>query len=427
MRHRIALLLALLGIVVSGVVAQDGSTDEIVISTALQEQLDGMEVAVMELRELAALSPMERDFPTREEAIALLLADVQKQLPDKELFEETQFYRAFDFFGPEVDLWNVYSALLADQVAGFYDSDTQIMHILLLSGEPLGDSLPPFERITYAHEYVHALQDQHFGLAALANIEEPDCLYAALALVEGDAMVITEQYMTLLLETEPIVFFELAATALSVDTAVPEETPPILEVELMSPYLDGAELVAVLYDQGGWEAVNAAYTNLPQSSEQILHPEQYLSGDVPLPVEIVEVGDILGAEWTLLFNRTLGEFYLREYLATQLNSVQANRAAAGWGGDRYGLYYNEVTDQRAWVLRLAWDAPEDAAEFVAAYQEFAGLRMDTTIDDPVLGDTLCWQNDTEIEALCLLDQGDTFIAYAPTWELAAGMIAAQED
>ena len=70
---------------------------------------------------------------------------------------------------------------------GFYDPDTQEMNTLLLSGDELGDELPPIERITYAHEYTHALQDQHFGLNDYldAIVEEPDATLAAMSLVEA--------------------------------------------------------------------------------------------------------------------------------------------------------------------------------------------------------------------------------------------------
>lgn len=407
---------------------------EAVISPALLEHLDTLESRVSQLRELDARVSITRIFPTRDEAMEIIIALAEEDLTDEVLFQETQFYRAFDFIDATVDLWEVYTILLADQVAGFYNPDTGEMHTLQLSGGTLGDKLPPVERMIYAHEYTHALQDQHFGLNPLLDsIEEPDALLAAMSVVEGDATLVMQEYMMALVLEEPNLVFQLMTAVLTLNVTVPEGTPPILEAELMMPYMDGMEFITVVRDRGGWDAVNAAFANLPVSTEQVLHPEKYFAGEMPQIVTLSPDTPPEGAPegapedgWELLFERTLGEFYLREYLGTQLGNRAAQRAAAGWGGDRYRLYYNTNADEHAWILRLAWDTPTDAADFVSAYTDFAQLRMGApaeTIDDTGLH---CWQDAETAEALCLLDDGDTFVAYAPDWEIAAAMIANEQ-
>jgi len=420
----IHLTLIIVTLLFGTVSAQDTAVGE--ISPALIEQLDDLEAAVMELRELDALFPVDRLFPTREQAIETVLALSEEELSQQVLFEETQFYRAFDFIGDDLDLWEVYAELMADQVAGFYNPDTQEMNVLLLTGDELGDSLPPLERITYSHEYVHALQDQHFDLNAFMDgIEEPDAILAATAVVEGDASLAMQDYMLVLLQDEPGLAFQLLGDIMSLGVEVPESTPAILEAELTMPYLEGMEFVATLRNGGGWEAVNAAFADPPISTEQVLHPELYLSREAPLVVEVADMSALLGDDWQIVFTRTLGEFYLREYLDTQLAGRAAGRAAAGWGGDRYHLYYNESTGQLAWILRLAWDTPGDSAEFFNNYQDFAASRPGSQNTIFAQREILCWQNDAVEEALCLLGQDDVFVAYAPNWELAAAMIAGQ--
>jgi hypothetical protein len=406
--------------------AQGDSDDLPVVSPLLLEQLDDLEADVMELRELEMTQSIERLFPSREDAVETILAMTQEELTDEVLFEETQFYLAFDFIDEGVDLWEVYAALLADQVAGFYDPDTEEMTVLLLTGGELGDSLPALERITYSHEYVHALQDQHFDLDAYTeDLYEPDATLAAMSLVEGDATLAMQDYTMVMLQKEPELSFQILADILAIGIEIPEGTPAILEAELTMPYVDGMAFVMALRNQGGWDAVDAAYANPPASTEQILHPEKYRSGDLPVRVEIIEVDPVLGDGWAMLYERTLGEFYLREYLDTQLSSSKAGRAAAGWGGDRYQLYYNEADNQRAWVLRLVWDTADDAAEFGEYYQEFAQSRIagEVLMDDDTMR---CWQIEIDVEALCLLQGDDVMIAYAPNWELAVEMIAAQQ-
>ena len=65
------------------------------------------------------------------------------------------------------------------------------MNVILISGGVPEDSLPIAESVFYSHEYVHALQDQHFDLeayqASIVDLDNYDLAVAHQALVEGDA------------------------------------------------------------------------------------------------------------------------------------------------------------------------------------------------------------------------------------------------
>src|ERR1700704_3622266 len=58
--------------------------------------------------------------------------------------------------------------LLTDQVIGVYDTDTRSLFVV---NDQAG--FGPAQRLTYAHEFNHALQDQHFNLDKLAP-KHPD-------------------------------------------------------------------------------------------------------------------------------------------------------------------------------------------------------------------------------------------------------------
>ena len=424
-RPLIAIVLLLLAVLMAmPALAQDDDSGP---SPVLVAQLEQLEAIVIELRGLDALRPVTRLFPSREAVIAFLAETFEAEVTDEDVFIATQFYRAFDFAGADFDLATTYLQIMGDQVAGFYNTDTGEMNVLLTGSGVLGDSLPPLEQVIYAHEFTHALQDQHFDLTLLQEIDEADAQLAALALVEGDATLLMQQFMmTSLTEAGPAALLMLLAQSMSAQASFPPDAPPILEAELSMPYLEGMEFVSALYQQGGWDAVNAAFVDPPQATAQILHPERYLQGIAPGVVEVLPGASVLGEGWELLQEATLGEFYLREYLRTQLDRRAAPRAAAGWYGDRYRLYHHAGDDARAWVLYLVWDSDQDAAAFSDAYQQFAAARMG--VDGAAVGFSLCW--DGADDALCLLDiidDGRTYIAYAPTVELAAGMIVAQVD
>lgn len=395
-------------------------------SPQLVAQLEQLEATVAQLRGLEPLRAVPRLFPSRAEVIEFLAEMFEAEVTDDEVFAATQFYRAFDFVGPGFDLATMYLQIMGDQVAGFYNTSTGEMNVLLTGGGAPGDSLPPLEQVIYAHEFTHALQDQHFDLTQLDAIDEADAQLALLALIEGDATLVMQRYLLSLAESSPAVLLLLMAQSMAMNTDFPPDAPPILEAELTMPYLDGMEFVTRLYQHGGWDAVNAAFADPPQATAQILHPQRYLDGIGPGVVEVLPVDSLLGAGWELVQEATLGEFYLREYLKTQLSRRAAERAAAGWYGDRYRLYHHAGDDTRAWVLHLMWDSEQDAEAFSDAYQTFAAARLPQRVDDGA--DMICWGGADE--ALCLLDfsaDGRTLIAYAPTPELAAALLMAQVD
>lgn len=77
--------------------------------------------------------------------------------------------------------------LQAGQVIGFYDTVSKGLYVLSQSGGVGG-----LEKLTFSHEYTHALQDQNFGLDKLATNtpDQGDRDLARTALPEGDATLV---------------------------------------------------------------------------------------------------------------------------------------------------------------------------------------------------------------------------------------------
>ena len=63
-------------------------------------------------------------------------------------------------------------------------------------------------------------------------------------------------------------------------------TPPILRETLTFPYTTGAFYVQSAQTAGGWAAVDAFYDRMPESTEQILHPEKYAANEAPVAVDL---------------------------------------------------------------------------------------------------------------------------------------------
>lgn len=395
------------------------------ISPDLEAEMRALEDATRQIRELDG-EAVERAFPTREETIQYLTDLFDEQLPIDEAARYHDFYVALGLLDPSIDLREVYLTLLGAQVAGYYDSDTRIMNVIPVSGE-MTDDLSITEQIIYVHELTHALQDQFFGLDALledeATADHPDRTLAMTSLVEGDASAVMNVYTQEIVSRNPLAAFQLLGEGLQAgNLTLPPGTPQILARELVFPYEAGMIFVTALFQvNDDWDTVNAAFASPPTTSEQILHPQKFIDGEGAVDVESDDLSAALGDGWTMTWDTTLGEWYLREHLATELPRAEAYSAAAGWGGDRFHVYTLPDKDQLAFSLQLVWDTPAEQSEFEKAYISFGDARYETTAENG------CWSD--VASALCLVaDENGTRVGQAPTLEAAqllAGLRAAE--
>lgn len=205
-------------------------------------------------------------------------------------------------------------------------------------------------------------QPQHYDLTALFARAEGNSDYqmAIKGLVEGDATLTMGLYARENLTAMDIANYQMEEfQSIDLSSVLTGRSGPLTESAAYFPYQEGAAFVAVLYQEGGWSTVDAAFENPPRSTEQVLHPEHYFSGDEPT---IVQLPTLHLNGWHSIAEDTLGELYLRIYLEHELDFEQAIPAAAGWGGDRYQVL-GDAQGRLALALQTAWDSPADAREF----------------------------------------------------------------
>jgi hypothetical protein len=309
-----------------------------------------IEQQVRDLRDLPAADIGPPEILTRAE-----LAQVLPGLLEPAL--DNQTLRALGLLTADQDIVALTEQLYTAQVLGFYDFDAKRMVVVTDAG------LTPAARITYAHEYTHALQDAAFDSSAAqeAVAGQRDQELALLGLEEGDA--------TTAMVLWAIGHLSAGELAGITETPVPDMSGiPAWMVRLLEfPYLSGAEFVGQLYASGGWDAVNAAYDDLPASTEQVLHPEAYVAGQAPVAVEALDLAAALGAGWTNVTDTTLGEAWMSIWLeGLGVAQAAADVGADGWGGDHLTV---ATAADGSWALgwRIAWDAPIEATEFETAY------------------------------------------------------------
>jgi hypothetical protein len=304
------------------------------------------------------------------------------------LTEAQPVYQLLGLISPDDDLMELQLGLVTSQVLGFYDTDEKAMFLVGQDHE-----LDTLGVITLSHEFVHALQDQHFDLDALMEEAEGDwdTELAVLALVEGDATLAGMDYARRFISLADLLAIDF--DEISRQTSELEGFPEALQQELAFPYEAGTGFASTLFDEGGWTAINSAFDAPPATTEQVLHPEKYIAGEAPHEIVLPDLASELGGGWRLQGGNTLGEFLLGNHLDTQLSRSEAVGAAAGWGGDRWALYSDGAAG-KLFLLVVEWDAPEELREFFAAYLDFLDARSDGAWE-PLGDDAARWEGPRE--------------------------------
>jgi hypothetical protein len=395
----------------------EGTASPMPIPAEVASQMDLIESQVASLRELSPQEGVERFLLTPEELREIVTNDFFEDYTSEEALDEVLELAAFGFLEPGYDIYNLYLDLYSEQIAGFYDDDVKSMYVVQ------GSEFRAPQRLTYSHEFVHALQDQHYNFKEGLNYSDEACeedserCFAILSLVEGDASLVETQwfltYATRQDQIEIIEFYE------SYSSPVLDSAPDFLGDSLVFPYVYGIEFVQYLYDRGGWPAVDAAYANPPVSSEQIIHPERY-PDDQPVTVSLPDLLPLLGSGWREINRNVIGEYYIYLLLAkgsdlnARLDDDEAWQAAEGWGGDEYLVFYNDDREETALALHIVWDTEKDAQEFAESFNRYANARFGAPTTDQ--GAQLAWSQANSFH-LFTIDGNSTTWVYAPEDEL----------
>jgi hypothetical protein len=284
------------------------------------------------------------------------LEDLDRSYPESRRRADEEVLKLLGLIEPGVDLRSISASVFGEGVAGYYDPRSKRLRIVT------GTTPDALGEIVLAHELTHALEDQRFGLG-LGDGESDDAALARLALVEGTATLVMQDYLLRFVGAEKALS-GLLGSAMQTGPAL----PPFLQAQLVFPYVDGMRFAQTLRSRGGgsWKLVDLAdRIRVPESTEQVLHPQKWVEVEPPLRVPL-RVS--LGAGWRRAASGTWGEWQ-----TGQLLGGSANAAAAGWGGDRYELWQRATCasaspcrDSDVLVMRWRWDTVPDAREFETA-------------------------------------------------------------
>ncbi|MDQ3327336.1 MAG: hypothetical protein M3506_02275 [Chloroflexota bacterium] len=380
-----------------------------VTRAAPQTEFDRIAADAAKIRGLGIREDIREDYLTREQLRERLSKQLDEEYKPADAMADERVLSAFGLIPEDLDLRELYLELYTEQIAGFYDTETENMYVI-----STGKRLNALGELTYAHEVTHALQDQHYDLDRLSKPYEDkndDTLLAITALIEGDAVALQNEYLI----SKPALIGRIqdAFEEEQISSEKLGSAPPIISESLLFPYDAGARFVTALRQDGAWKNVDAAYKDPPKSTEQILHPEKYTDRDAPTAVTVPDLGAALGDDWAKLETNLFGEFQTRVLLEGQLDDAVAREAAEGWDGDGFVLWGKGEQNVVAW--QTVWDAEGDAEQFIEALREYDEARFDASFED--VNGTLTLSADGRVATL-RRDGASVSYALAPSVDMA---------
>lgn len=342
--------------------AAQSTQNAAIVSTA-----DAVLKETSEIRELSVLRSVKSGAQSRSEIERMVINNLETDTTPAEMHATEVVLKAFGLAPADFAYRSFLIKLLAEQVAGYYDPKAQQFYLadwIDIDGQ----------KPVMAHELTHALQDQHFNLKRFDKWPkgDADAELAAHALIEGDATLAMTQYLT----KHPMIALGFLRASQETSTEQYDRAPRALRESLLFPYQAGLKWASQVYRRGGWTMISNAFSKLPQSTEQILHPEKYFSSERPVKLTLPSFKKALGPGWKHIDNDVNGEWGYYLVLDEFLKDAPASkRAAAGWGGDRFSIYEGPRPGEVFLAQVTVWDTVEDAQEFYNAYLKRSQTRF----------------------------------------------------
>jgi hypothetical protein len=189
----------------------------------------------------------------------------------------------------------------------------------------------------------------------------------------------------------------------------------------------GEEMIEEIYNSFGLEFLDSVFSEIPISSEQLIHPEKYLEFEAPIDVESVDIAETLGVSWQQVYKGSLGEWktYLlmttSEDTGARLAESNALNAAAGWGGDAIQMYFRMSTQEYVIAVEWAWDSQSDADEFRTAFTRVLDNKSGAS-SISIVPEAACFESSSSIDCLFSYDENLVW-AQAPDLTLMTSVLS----
>jgi hypothetical protein len=319
------------------------------------------EQRIQEFHELTYLTPVPVERVAEDELRAELEAAFDREYPQELTDRRSRAWSAIGVVPGGTDLREAFHAYLSTQFGAAYDVHTNVLSLVEDRG------LGAVAHYGLLHELALALDDQRFELARadplLAECHD-EAWMGAEGVFRGSAAYFATQAAIRLLPPQD-------QGAIDPDSLYPQPAgvPPFVHAIQTWPDVEGQQFAAIISDVREIEAIAEPLGTFPTSTEQVIHLDK-LAEDLPVAVDVPDLGPVLGEGWRDLDVMDVGEEWVRAMLALRLNEHESAAAAEGWDGGRYRAWTDG--SQVAVLLETAWDGPDEAQEFLDSMREFIG-------------------------------------------------------
>jgi hypothetical protein len=377
---------------------------------AAQIQNAGIDEAVVELSEITGWKPLKKvrhDTMDRTALKRYLEEKVKDEIKPEEIRAEEIALKKFGFVPQDFDLSRTMIDLLTEQAAAFYDYKKKKL-FLLDGGDPAAQAMVVF------HELAHALADQRFDLNKfIKKGKSDDSSLARMAVMEGQAtwlmMESTSRKAGQSLKDLPPAILDMANRSTDAATQYPvlAAAPLYIRASLLFPYSEGLRFNHMVVRKEGQAGFARVFREPPVSSQQILHPDAYFAGTLPIDVPLPKLPD--ERDWRTLTSGTLGEFDHAILIEQYGTKDQASAIASHWRGASAAVIEHKRDKRPVLLYASEWETPESARKMFEAYRDVLKgkwKRMTITSDTPASltgsgddGDFRLWLTGTRVSSV----------------------------
>jgi hypothetical protein len=353
------------------------------------EQIDEIMADLSRITGLKQQRRVPADLINRDQLKQFLEQRVKEVVKPEELRIEELTLKKFGFAPADFNLKETTIDLLTEQAAAFYDHKKKRLFLLDYSSSAV-------QQMALVHELAHALADQHFHMEKFIERgnHSDDSSLARMAVVEGQATWLMAEYMASKmgqsLKTSPSLVDMMSRMTENSDGSYPvmNRVPLYLRESLVFPYSQGVRFQNAVCVKLGMGAFAEVFRRPPVSTQQILHPEKYFSGENGGNAALPDFET--RKEYKMLASGSVGEFD-HAILLRQYGGKEAEPLSAQWKAGNYKLF--ESKGDRRVVLAYAsdWQTEDAAREFFSRYRQilqgkWKKLRIEDESADSLRGE-----------------------------------------
>ncbi len=287
--------------------------------------------------------------------------------PGEQRAEEVTL-RRLGLIGEKVDLKQSMLDVMNEQAAAFYDTRKKRLYLMESTGDHMQSSV-------LVHELSHALADQQHGLYRFMRSAGPsdDEHLARMAVLEGQATWLMSEYLaqqngsSLLGRSEVVSMMAKASSSASSEFPALDAAPLYMQETFLFPYSQGMLFQSKVIEKMGKAGYSEVFRRPPATTQQILHPELYLSDRRPPTLALPQLPPGKARD-PVLTDGTLGELD-HQILLRQFQVAGWEMIAAGWSACRYRVLEDKRRTRVTLLYVSEWRDESAAEAFFAAYRK----------------------------------------------------------